>query len=55
MFTSVLLGEISYYVKLVAENPPAMKVPTLKAELGKTEYYECVFENPTKFDVVVSG
>ena len=55
MFSSAELGEIAYAVKLVAENPPAMKVPTLRAELGKSEYYECVLENPTEKEVVVRG
>ena len=32
-----------------------MKVPTLKSELGKTEYYECVLENPTENTVDVEG
>lgn len=32
-----------------------MKVPTLKAELGKSQYYECLLENPTELDVFVSG
>ena len=55
VFSSSGLGEIAYSVKLVAENPPAMKVPTLKAELGKTEYYKCVLENPTEREVLVKG
>ena len=51
VFSCAELGEISYYLRLLAENAPAMKVPTLKAELGKTEYYECVLENPTEYEV----
>ena len=55
VFSSSELGEIAYSVRLVAENPPAMKVPTLRAELGKSEYYECVLENPTEREVLVKG
>ena len=31
-----------------------MKVPTMKAELGKVEQYECILENPSNMEVRVA-
>ena len=47
------LGEIWYELNLQADETPVMKVPTMKAELGKVEQYECILENPSNMEVRV--
>ena len=47
------LGEIWYELNLVCEDNAVIKVPTLKAELGKVEQFEILLENPSNIEVNV--
>ena len=47
------LGELWYELNLQADEPQAVRLSTLKAELGKTESHEVELENPTNKEVRV--
>jgi hypothetical protein len=42
------LGEIWYDLTLISEEVPFIRLPTLKAELGKYESVTVTLENPCK-------
>lgn len=47
------LGEVWYELELVAEDSPQVRLPTLKAELGKVATVPVELENPSNQDVIV--
>lgn len=53
-FVHPKLGEVWYNIQLVSEERQALRVPTLKTELGKVEEYEIQLENPTNMEVNVN-
>ncbi|EGR31281.1 hypothetical protein IMG5_114390, partial [Ichthyophthirius multifiliis] len=52
-FVSKKLGEIWYELNLIAEDSDIIRLPVLKAELGKTEQHEITLENPSNEDVPI--
>ncbi|KAL4497051.1 hypothetical protein ABPG72_002207 [Tetrahymena utriculariae] len=52
-FVSDHLGEIWYELNLVAEDSQIIRLPMLKAELGKVEQHEIRLDNPSNEDVKV--
>ena len=48
------LGEIWYNLNLISENNPIINLPILKAELGKSENFDVILENPINTAVDVS-
>ena len=50
-FINEKLGEIWYDLSLVSEDVNFIRLPTLKAELGKCESVQVTLENPTKHEV----
>ena len=47
------LGEVWYDLNLEASEPVPVRLPTLKAELGKVEYHSVELENPSNKEVRV--
>jgi hypothetical protein len=47
------LGEIWYDLKLKATEAEPIRLPLLKAELGKTSFYERWLKNPSNVDTNV--
>ena len=47
-FMNEKLGEIWYDLTLISEEVPFIRLPTLKAELGKYESVTVTLENPCK-------
>lgn len=52
-FMNEKLGEIWYDLSLISEDLPFIRLPTLKAELGKSEAVTVILENPSKMEVAV--
>jgi hypothetical protein len=53
-FVSEKLGEIWYELNLISEDSGIIRLPVLKAELGKSEQHEITLENPSNEDVHVT-
>lgn len=52
-FVNDRIGEIWYELNLVSDESDAIRLPMLKAELGKIEMHEVILENPSEKDVKV--
>ncbi len=48
------LGEIWYELNLSAEENAVIRLPTMKAELGKSETHEVMLENPSPKETFVT-
>jgi hypothetical protein len=52
-FINDKLGEIWYELKLISEDQDEIKLPPLRAELGKTTFQEVLLRNPSDQDTVI--
>ncbi|EGR28301.1 hypothetical protein IMG5_179020 [Ichthyophthirius multifiliis] len=52
-FVSEEIGEIWYELNLIADDSQTVRLPLLKAELGKVEQQEVRLENPSNYDTKV--